>query len=589
MPTHDPTRSGPLRLLKAYGLDGLCLLALLGALAWMMGPGLLSPADWIVGHQSHPGLQGDMIFQWNLWRQMAEGHLPRLLHSPYLAFPGGQDFALRVAFSLNLAIDLVFLRVFGLWRGHGLGLAFTLWLNGAAMYALARWRGAGRGFALGAALVFAFGPYAGLKLSQGFTHKMVIFPIPLFLLALLAALREPRPRAWALLAAAAGLVTWAYPPYLGFCLVLTAPMLLGELARRRGWRPWVAPVAALAGVAALVGTGAWLVGHHVVAPAAMDLGIGHFFTEGGYLEPANLVRWFPYLDVPHGAPQEFVRGLPLGLPLLAGALTLAAALRPGRERGLALGALALLVLMAGPWPLHDGELVALFGRVVPLPLRYLSALPLGSVFRMPIRSMPVVQAGLLLAAAGVLVRLRVRGLSAGQRGLLQAAVGLAMVLEGWFVFPEYHRLVVQEVATPSFCQEPGVLGPGALYHLPLTTAGPHVQGYISVLCDRPMVNADLFGEPSTVFPRAAASQEEKLAFLTKIVREGTDTVVVHRGEASSVEDLRLLRAAESWLVEACGEPLLDERWNLAAYRIPRAFKEALEPGGPVNPPEPPAP
>jgi len=554
-----------LRRLLARWPDALCLAVLLLAVAWTMGPAALHPGSAIVGHQGHPGLQGDMIFQWNLWRQLQEGQLPHLLHSPYLRYPLGQDFALKVAFSLNLAIGIPFLAVFGLWAGHNLALVFTLWLNGAAMYALGRWRGATRGFSLGAALVFALGPFAALKLDQGFTHKLVLFPIPLFLLALLAALREPGRRAWALLFGAAGLVVWAYPPYLGFCGVLVAPLALGELGRRWSWSGWVAPVAVLALLAAGVGAGAWLVAHRVVAPAALDLSLARFATEGGYLEPARFFRWFPYLDVPHGAPQAFVRGLPLGVPVLAGLLALGAAVRPGRERGLALGALLLLLLMAGPWWLDGGQPVTVAGQAVPLPLRWLGALPLGAAFRMPIRALPVVQAGLLLAAAGLLVRLR--GLRPPLRAILPSAAGLVMVLEAWFLFPEYHHLEAGPLAIPAFCEDPATLGPGALYHLPVTTVGPHLQGYVGVLCDRPMVNADLFGEPATAFAPTGATPEALAAALARLSAAGVETIVVHREEYAVSSQPWQAAAVEAWLTERLGEPRLDERWNLAAYRL----------------------
>jgi hypothetical protein len=540
--------------------DLLCLALLLAAVLWMLGPMVLEPAGRLIGHPDHPGGQGSFIFQWTNHRLVRDGQLPFQLFSPYLHAPEGQPFELKVAFSLSLVIEGLFQWALGLHRGQGAALASILWLNGAALFALIRWRGAQRSFALAAALVFALGPYASIKLDQGFDHKIVLFGMPLFAFAVLRLTKAQSKAGLVLLGIGSAALIWSYPPYLGYCVLALLPLTLAELSRRwGGWRArlllWTTGLGALAAIVlgALALAGGWQL------PATLELGLDTFLTEGGYLEPGRFHRWFPYVEAPMGAPAAFLRTLPLGLPVMAGGLAIAAAWRDRQARSLLLGAGILLTLMAGPWLLHDGELVTTAGHPVPLPLRLVGTLPLSSVFRMPIRMLPAVQVALLLAGAGLLASLP----RARWTAPVVAGLSLVLVLESWLLFPEYRSLRSHTAAIPSFCGADGALAPGALYHLPVDSIYPHHYGYLSALCDRPMMNGDLFEPPVIPAPDAEASPEDRQRFLAEIAAAGVVAVVLHPRELQDGG-----APERAWLEASCGPPLEDTELELLAYPLP---------------------
>ncbi|MCD4750109.1 MAG: hypothetical protein K8R59_12115, partial [Thermoanaerobaculales bacterium] len=83
---------------RLFGIISLFLLLIATlVLTW---PLILHMDTYTVGLLDHPGLQGDLFFQWNIGRQMEEGGTVNYLRSPYTRYPEGQAFRAKIAFSL---------------------------------------------------------------------------------------------------------------------------------------------------------------------------------------------------------------------------------------------------------------------------------------------------------------------------------------------------------------------------------------------------------------------------------------------------------------------------------------------------------
>ena len=569
--------------------DGAALVAILAAVlyfAWPLPSGL---GSMLPGHQGHSGLQGALFFEWNIQRKLAEGRLPGWFGSPWVALPEGLPFETKVVFSGFLLLFMLLSVPLDLVPAHNATVLVALVLGAGCAFALLRERCRSAAWALAGALLFGIGPYVALKLEQGFIHKATLFPLPLAVLLGLRLLERPSARTAAGFLALLGLTGLVYLPFAGFLLLMLAPVAVSILVRRLGWGRVRAPLLGAAGlllVLLLAAAGSLHTGH--AWPGSMDLGAGAYRLEGGYLEPLRFYRWHPYLEVPPGVPEAFVASLTLGLPVLAGALACLAAWRGvGLARAWLLAAALLLLLMAGPVLLDGGEPVRLGRWEVALPLRLVAAMPLGAVFRMPIRMLPFVQLALLLAAGELFVP--GRGGRVAWRGLrgLAALLGAVVLIETWLLFPEYRHLRVEPVRTPEFCAAEAGDG-DAVLHYPWNPTRFHAYVFFAALCDRPMVNNDLWRPPHLMLPQASDGEDVKLRFLESLSAMGVGWVLVHqdeyaaRSQAPDDHGLPSDAGVETWLGELCGPPRRYPGDALLAWRLdPETGCHA--PGDPASP------
>ncbi len=542
----------------------------------------------VPGHVEHPGLQGDLFFQWNLQQQMREGYLDHLW-TPFLCHPAGQDLRAKVAFSLHLALYVALMLPFDLLPAHNLAVLLILLLNALSAWWLLWDRFRSSAYALAGALLLAFGPFVLLKLDQGFVQKIVLFPIPLFALFFLRLLAHHRRRD--ALAAGACLVLGllVYPPCAVFDLALGLALLGAALARGEVSRRLLAPVglALLTLVPALALV--WATGRDdFLLVDRLHLSPQEFHGEGGFLDPFHPLRWHPYLGTFPGKPhQALVETLPLGLPLVPFALAVAAVV--GRRRGaavlLAFAAL-LAVVMVGPYLTRSGELVTVAGRPVPMPFLLLAKLPFGQVLRFPIRLYPWLLVTLLLAGGEGLAWLQEwagrRPRLARVAPALPLVAGLLMVVEPRLLLPELNRLVVEEVATPAWCAATPRPGRGAVLHLPYLAAGPHEVLYQAVACGTAVANPLGWHEPVVPIPPPDATPAAVRRFVRSLQAAGVDRVVVHRdgyrlwaerdgGHEPSLGSPRGRfegRDVEAWLERALGPPEAFAADDVLLYRVP---------------------
>lgn len=561
-------------------LGGATLLA-----AWPL-PARLGTA--LPGSLDHPGLQGDLFFQWNLWRQMEEGGFPDHLRTDYLRVPEGQEFETKVGFSLNLALFALLMVPFDLLTAHNLAVLLILLLNGWAMYVAALARRYSVLFALGAAMAFALGPFVFLKLDQGFVQKSMIFTVPPFIAFALQALERLRWRPAVGAAAMVGLAALIYPPYAVYHLLFAAVLAPAVLARVGRWRAAVALVGGLVALSAVLlllappgGGGA------ASSPLTLDAESPKLVPDGT-LDPSRPLRWEPYRQVPPGAPVEFVRGLPMGLPLFACVLCLVAAFRRRRAAlPLLVASSAFALLMAGPTVAVGGVPVTLGGRWIPLPLALVTDTPYSLAFNYPVRMAPWVVAALLMGAGegDRWLRERLDRRWPGRTGMAivaSAILALALVAEARLPFPEYRRLHVEDVSVPEHC---GLIPEdAAILHLPYFAPGPHLYEFASVLCDRPTVNSGLAAPPPVRIPLPSDPESTRRYFLDQLARDGVSHVLVHPAYYGTIgkleghnepslgpaEEGHRGRDVEHWLTGLCGPPQQFPAEAIHAYRVPAA-------------------
>ncbi len=568
------------RWLVAGGSLAVLCAAVLGA-SWPL-PARLDSA--LPGTLDHPGLQGDLFFQWNLWRQMQEGDVPDHLRTEYLRVPEGQAFEAKVGFSLNLALFAILMVPFDLLTAHNLAVLLILLLNGVAMYGAVRSRRGPVLLALGAALAYALGPFVFLKMDQGFVQKSMIFTVPPFVAWVVSTLERFRWRT-ALGAGAMVLVaTSIYPPYAVYHLLFAAVLTPVGLAQRGRGRAAVALVGGLVALAAVL----LLALPPVEGPTAgsADAVGAAVDVPDGILDPTRPLRWHPYHQVPPGAPEEYVHALPMGLPLLAGLLCLIAAV--GRRPGglpLLVGAGVFTLLMAGPYLSRGGEALTIGGSPIPLPLALVSDTPFALAFNYPVRMAPWIVTAVLLGAAqgGSWVAGWLGGRWTGRGWVpmaVTAVIGLALFGEARLPFPEYGRLRVEEVSAPAHCE---LIPEGAsVLHLPYFAPGPHVYEFAAVLCDRPTMNSSLAAPPPVRIPLPGDPEVQRRAFLGQLAEVGVSHILVHPAYYGAIsraeghnepslgppEDGARARDVEHWLVGLCGPPEQFPDEGVHAYRVP---------------------
>jgi len=542
----------------------------------------------VVGHVNHPGLQGDLFFQWNISRQMEEGSVD-YLRTPYLRYPEGQEFRPKVIFSLHLALYSMFMLAADVLTARNLTVLLVLFLNGAAAWLLLWDRFRNAAFAHAGALLFAFGPFVHLKLDQGFVQKAVLFHLPFFVLFFLRMLERRRvlDAVWSGVFLVLSLLV--YPPFAVFNGMIGVALLVASGFRRVASRRLALQLGVLGLVALPCVVLVWALGRDdFVMVHQLHLNLDKFWSQGGYLDLLHPFRCYPYLGTFPGRPtQIFVVQLPLGLPLVPLVLAVVGAAARRRYAGwlLAFG-LAATLLMAGPYLTASGELVRVGGRPVPLPLLLLDRLPFGQAFRFPIRIFPWLQVALLLAAGEGIAWLTAKT-SASSRGARAATVlpilaAAFIVLEPWLIFPEYRRLRIEELERPAYCSDDLVRGSSAVLHLPYFPPGIHEYELQAVLCNTAIVNSYERKAPPIDIPAPDAGSSQKRSFVRLLADSGIGSVVVHPayfddlGRKRKAREPSLGRSkgrftgrdVEAWLEELLGAPKLYLEDGVLLYGVP---------------------
>lgn len=533
-----------------------------------------------LGYDLHPGLRGDLFFQYTLQRQMDQGQWPSLGHTDLLSHPAGTDIDARVAFSQYMIAYIALMTVMDLLPARNVAGLLFLVLNAVCMHLLARYLFRRESLAWLSGLAFAFSPYIFLKVDQGFVQKSCLFFAPLFLLFVLRVVR--RGRWWdhvGLVLSMLGLLA-LYPPYGVFSLAFGAALAAAEAWRRREI------VVALKRMAP--GVAAVLLAFIVVMmcirndprPVSVDLTVDSFALHGGYLDPFHPTRWFPYENTFESPPCDVIPVLPLGLPLVLSALALfAAAIGAARARVAVAAVAVMLVVMVGPY-LILGDVDS--RTYLPMPFLTLAQLPMGSVLKFPIRLFPWVLMALLIAGGGG-VRI-LEGWVAKWSPRLAAAVvpvllGL-MALEHALIFPEYRRFVVDELDVPEFYDDTRGEAFEALLLLPPQPRFSNDYLHEAVVSERPLVNAYM-DQPTVIpIPESRPDPEGERLFLEALRDEGVGYIVAQEWGFFDPNYMQVRQhfapgglAAEGpdpyrWLDDALGPPVVYPHDGKVVYRVP---------------------
>ena len=528
------------------------------ALSW---PLILHLDERVLGDATHPGHQGDLFFTYNLQVQMEQGRWPDILHTDLLRHPEGLPVDSRVAFSAHQAGNVVLMTVLGLMASRNLTALLILVLNALAMHLLVRERSGREWYAYVGGLLFGFGPFAFLKVDQGFFQKATLFAVPLFLLFLFRVIESGRRRDQILCGLLLLVMLAIYPPYAVFSVVFGGLLVLGQgLRDPRSLAKRFAPLAAFT-VMAFAGVGLALQGDP--RPTTMEMGPQSYSLLGGYLDPLSPFRWFPYEHTFELPPCPLIPRLPLGLPILITALAVfAGALGVRYARTLGLVSLALLVVMIGPYLAPDGDARG----AVALPFYYLGQLPMGSVLKFPIRLYPWVLIAMVIAAGGGLRA--IEGTLKGRwprvaQGLFPAVLVL-VIAENRLVFPEYGRFLVTTVPVPQFYEDTRSEEFAALLMLPTEPLFPNDHLVVPPISGRRLINGYMDQPGSLAVPGPGADGAALARFREALVDLDVGYVVV---KLAPWEVARAGSAGPPWLEGVLGPPRVYPADALVAYPV----------------------
>jgi len=573
---------GTRRLVLLTALAGVVYAAVAVGQSWPLVLGLDTK---VLGDVSHPGSQGDLSFQYNLQRQMEQGRIPDLMHTDLLCHPEGMDIDARVAFSLHQALNVALMLMFGLLASRNLAALLMLVGNALAMHLLARERSDRELFAYLAGLLFGFGPYAFIKVQQGFFQKVCLFTVPLFVLLLFRVLERGRVRDQVLCGAAMVLTIAVYPPYAVFNAVFGGLLVVGHaLARReivlqsKRFVPLtVVFLVAFAGVALAI--------RGDPRPVSMEMTETTFAGFGGFLDWRYPFRWLPYEFTFTHFPAAIIPGLPLGFPIGVTVLAGFAAL-VGAKRARLLVPIALLfgVVMLPPYLNVGGAPGEPGATSVPMPFLLLGQLPMGSVLKFPIRLYPWVLIALVLAAgSGLRVLEGWLGKVPGAPWLAAAVVPVALaagIVENRLLFPEYGRFLITEPRLSAFYDEAADEDLAAWLMLPPEPLFPNDYLYVAVMTETPLLNSYMEAPMPMVVPETESSEAMKEGFVEELDRMGVRYVVVHVATVDGGYHGRVRGMAPgavvpeslppfAWLDRYCGLPRAWGDDGIVVYEVPR--------------------
>jgi len=541
-------------------------------LSW---PLVLNLDERFLGDATHPGNQGDLFFTYNLQAQMLEGRWPNILRTDLLCHPEGMPIDARVAFSAHQIANVAFMTIFGLLASRNLTALLILVLDALAMHLLARERSGREWFAYVGGLLFGFGPYVFLKIDQGFFQKTTLFAVPMILLYLFRVMEKGRPRDAVLCVVWLLVMLAIYPPYAVFCVAFGGLLVLGQGLADRSLVTLLKRVGPLAAAVAVSFGGVALAIRGDPRPTTMDISPERYHLLGGFLDPLAPFRWYPYEHTFELPPCPIIPTMVLGLPILITVLAGFATWAGVRyARVLTLIALALLVVMVGPYYAPDGDAE----NAVALPFYYLGQLPMASVLKFPIRLYPWVLIALVIAAGGGMRVLEGWLKKRWPRAAVAIfpAVLAAVIVENRLAFPEYARFMVTEFDVPQFYEDTRDEEFEALLLLPVEPMTTNEYLVVPAISGRKLVNGYMEQFPPFQIPEPGREGFAPPEFRQAVRNAGVGYIVTFvpleetRFMATVHEDGGLAAVGHPryrWLDRWLGPPRVYRSDGMAVYRV----------------------
>jgi len=140
-----------------------------------------------------PGGPGDPMLLMNFlaWTPFALGHVLNPLQDSFVNLPGGVNMAWNTSMPLASVVLWPVTALFGVIAAYNVGLVGALALDGWCSYLWLRRRVSHRWAAWIGGLMMVLGPFAASRASHHLA-QLLCFPVPLLLIALENAIREPR-------------------------------------------------------------------------------------------------------------------------------------------------------------------------------------------------------------------------------------------------------------------------------------------------------------------------------------------------------------------------------------------------------------
>lgn len=518
----------------------------------------------IIGMISHPGLQGEILFQKIIVYNFEKGDLFQYFYTDYLNYPFGENLGFGIANSLHLFLYIPLKFFFGIIASYNMLVIITFMLNFLSVYLLARYLFTFRSIALCVALVFALNPYVLLKMNLGFVQKYTLFWIPLYFLFLF---KLQKTQKWHyVIKAGFGLafMQFTYPPYACYAVICTSLLLVYSLLNRKElWFAFSRFVSIVmlhffftSLIYYLLGFG--FVYYNMKSPEV------HFSIDGN-LDIVRLFRFHPYLSM--GYPREY----PLGISFVAFLLAVIALLKhKGIPRLLFFVMVVFILIAAGPYLIYDGKYVQFFGHKIIL-LFYLIAqyIPYAKGIFFPIRVFPFIYICLALLvgyALSYLLSMR----KTLKPSLVTSLCFAIYVLEQIILFPQLFPPRVSDVHVPRFYQQLQHENCEAILNLPISCQRHIINryGFYAALSGKKMMNSYHNNALSLYVPKDTDDEETKEDFIRLLAQWKVGYIVIHKNFLNMYsQDTTQENNGYAWFESLCQSSQYYPEDNLLVYKI----------------------
>ena len=517
----------------------------------------------VIGISSRPGFQGEIFFEKNILYNAQKGNFFHWFRTDLVNYPAGQDIGLRVANSLHLYFSLLFTAFFDLITAYNMLAIIILALNGFTMYLLARDFFPSRPVSFCVGLFFMLSSYVLLKMNMGFTHKVNLFFLPLYVLCLFRVLNRKKNIYLFGAAFFLFLVKLSYPPYAYYAVMFTAALLAYDLINTRGALQFSKRVFL---IIVLFISFVFLFDFYMAGLSIFSLKSLSFEKN---LAPLMMHGQVDILH-PFRSILPFPTNLPFGVSLLGVILgCYAAFIKKGLPRFFFITAVVCFIISAGPYLMIGGKPLVLLNHKITLPYYFLykyTPSVYGEGLILPIRIFPVLNICLALLIGYSLTHITGK---IAKKGALVAAVLFILfyLLENLMIFPELFPIRTSRLNIPEFYRKIKDEKFKAILNLPVSESREITNRYCyyAALSDKNIMNSYDNKGLCVSMPESSDGADIKERFIKRLDDLDVRYVVIHKGLSGA--DGALGKDTE-WLAGFCGFPVNYEGDKLLVYRIP---------------------
>ncbi|MDD5613689.1 MAG: hypothetical protein PHQ54_01300 [Candidatus Omnitrophica bacterium] len=500
----------------------------------------------VIGRFDRSGLYGEIVMEENVFYNFKNGNVLEFFKTDFFNYPVGENLGFRLANSFHLFLSIPLKIFLNPIESYNALVIIIFLLNFLSAYILAKYLFYSKSIALCSALIFAMNSYVFLKMNLGFNQKISLFWIPLYCLFLF---KLQNAKKWCYVFGAGFTLTLmqlTYPPYAYFAIIFTFVLSAYSLLKPKElcfvFSRFISMLLFYFAVSSLI---YYLMGFGFVylKPYQVDFNI----TLDGSLDLMRPFRFFPYHSP--GFPTE----LPLGISISAFLLGIIAFIKNrGLARLMMLIFIFFCIIAAGPYLVHNGNLIYIWGRKIILPFYFMDRyLPFIKGIFYPVRVFPFINICLAISAGYGLLHLS----SAFRKFRILAFVILFPIIyisEQILIFPQLFPPKLSDVYVPQFYQEIKNKESILILNLPYTNKRKVINryGFYAVLSNAKIVNSFVKNELPVYLPENSDSEQLKKEFMSFLNGREVDYVVVHEYFLAE-EAYKEPMGQYSWLKEFC--------------------------------------